>query len=106
MKIDQLETPYLYLDEDGGEEMGGVAIHPAYLKTHVPAALPTGAPGPYKMQVRELKEALALVETDEDGLARFSRPKWSHSEGFELQRQARARAPSHCESSVACLMLA
>ena len=29
-----------------------------------------------------------MVTTDEEGLASFSRPKWSHSEGFEAQRQA------------------
>lgn len=30
MKIEQLDTPFLYLDEDGGGEC--VAIHPAYLR--------------------------------------------------------------------------
>ena len=46
MKIDQLDTPFLSLYEDGGES---VAIHPSSLPTHLPTAKPTGAPAPYKM---------------------------------------------------------
>ena len=86
MKIDQPETPFLFLDaDDPCGEMA--AIHPKYLATHVPTAERTGA-GPHRMHVKELQDALGLVTTDEDGLASFSRPKWSHSEGFEAQRQA------------------
>ena len=55
MKIDQLETPYLYLDQDGGEE---VAIHPKYLPTHVPAAEPTGAS--WRMQATQWIVGAAL----------------------------------------------
>ena len=86
MKIDQPDTPFLFLDaDDPCGEMA--AIHPKYLATHVPTAERTGA-GPHRMHVKELQDALGLVTTDEDGLASFSRPKWSHSEGFEAQRQA------------------
>ena len=46
---------------------------------------PTGAPGPYAMQVEDLQKALGLLETDESGLVNVSRPKWSDE--FEVQRQ-------------------
>ena len=88
-KIDQLDTPFLYLFQDGGE---AVAIHPAYLKTHVPAAEQTGPSRPHEMQVEELQHALGLVETDKDGCASFPRPKWmlapgERSEDFGAQRK-------------------
>jgi len=91
MKIDQLETPFLYLDQDGEDE---VAIHPAYLKSHVPMALAqqTGAPRPHKMQAQELQEALSLVETDADGFANFLTPKWTHTGDFGDRRQVRTRS--------------
>ncbi|EOD09617.1 hypothetical protein EMIHUDRAFT_432922, partial [Emiliania huxleyi CCMP1516] len=58
MKIEQLDTPFLYLDEDGGGEC--VAIHPAYLPSHLPGAKQTEALRPHKMEVDELQHALGL----------------------------------------------
>ena len=85
MKIDQLDTPFLYLDEDGDDE--AALIHPAYLETHVPTAKQTGAPRPHKMQVKELQDALGVVEMDADGCAILERPKWGRTKEFEAQRQ-------------------
>lgn len=99
MKIDQLDTPFLYLEDDGSEYTD-VAIHPAYLKSHVPTASQTGAPRPHKMEVDELQHALGLsslieriraVETDADGCAILS-PRWTQTDEFGAQRQASARA--------------
>ena len=85
IKIDQLETPYLYLDQDGGDM---VVIHPSYLNSHMPTVQQTGEPHPHQMQVAQLQQALSLVETDAEGCAN-SRPKWMHAEEFGVQRQVR-----------------
>ena len=70
MKVDQLETPYLYLDDaEPVEGESCAAIHPKYLPTHVPHASGEPiAPGPYSMPVADLRHALGLLETDEEGL--------------------------------------
>ena len=91
MKIDQLDTPFLYLDEDGDDE--AALIHPAYLETHVPTAKQTGAPRPHKMQVKELQDALGVVEMDADGCAILERPKWGRTKEFEAQRQVHSHSP-------------
>lgn len=101
MKIEQLDTPFLYLDEDGGGEC--VAIHPAYLPSHLPGAKQTEALRPHKMEVDELQHALGLdslverirsIEMDGSGCAVFSRPKWTCSDdAFAEQRQAWLRPP-------------
>ena len=101
MKIEQLDTPFLYLDEDGGGEC--VAIHPAYLPSHLPGAKQTEALRPHKMEVDELQHALGLdslverirsIEMDASGCAVFSRPKWTCSDdAFAEQRQAWLRPP-------------
>ena len=101
MKIEQLDTPFLYLDEDGGGEC--VAIHPAYLPSHLPGAKQTEALRPHKMEVNELQHALGLdslverirsIEMDASGCAVFSRPKWTCSDdAFAEQRQAWLRPP-------------
>jgi len=83
-KIDQINTPFLYLDQDGGD----VSIHPAYLKTHVPDVEQMGSPRPHVMPVQDLQDALGVVETDAQGCAVLSQPKWSRTDDFGAQRQA------------------
>ena len=101
MKIDQLDTPFLYLDE-GGNEYDGVAIHPAYLASHIPTANQRGAPRPHTMEVDALQKALGLsslierirgIEMDVYGCAILA-PRWTQSEaeGFGAQRQVRLAA--------------
>ena len=51
------------MDEDGGGEC--VAIHPAYLPSHLPGAKQTEALRPHKMEVDELQH---------DGASKVSRP--------------------------------
>lgn len=100
MKIEQLDTPFLYLDEDGGGEC--VAIHPAYLPSHLPGAKQTEALRPHKMEVDELQHALGLdslverirsIEMDASGCAVFSRPKWQSNvrRGYALLFRLLAR---------------
>jgi len=83
IKVDQIETPYLYLGDDDPDS---AAIHSKYLPTHVPQAeLPSSAcaPGPYTMPVADLQHALGLLETD--GELMVPRPRWADE--FGLQRQ-------------------
>jgi len=66
MKVDQVETPYLYLEEDEDQ----ASIHHKYLKSHVPTALAHqtgGAKDHHKMQVKELQDALGLGMRIADG---------------------------------------
>ena len=100
MKVEHLETPYLYLDD--AEPVEGelcAAIHPKYLPTHVPHASgePT-APGPYSMPVADLRNALGLLETDEEGLVNLPRPKWAHADEFGMQRQEMYRSEAEVDA--------
>lgn len=81
MKVDHVETPYLYLDVDDS-----AAINSKYLPALVPKVVPPNVPGPYKMPVAALEHALGLLKTDEDGLVNLPRPKWAPAE-FGVQRQ-------------------
>lgn len=90
MKIDQLNTPFLYLEDDGGE-WADVKIHPGYLESHVPTASQTGAPRPHKVDVEQLQESLGLselierirgMETDADGCAVLA-PRWAQDDATE-----------------------
>ena len=86
MKVDHVETPYLYLDE-ANPEGDSAAINSKYLPALVPQVVPPNAPGPYTMPVAALEHALGLLKTDEDGLVNLSRPKWAHADEFGVQRQ-------------------
>lgn len=89
MKVDHIETPFLYLD-DAEPEGDLAAINSKYIPTHVPKVEPpTGAhaPGPYTMPVAELQHALGLLMTDEHGLVNLPRPRWAHASEFGQQRQ-------------------
>ena len=97
MKVDQIETPYLYLDGADAEYDGSSAIHSNYLQTHVPHAKRLSVPGPYSLPVAELQHALGLLETDEDGLVSLprSRGRWEHADEFGLQRQELCSGEAH-----------
>ena len=85
MKVDHVETPFLYLEADG--EGDSTSINSKYLPSVVPyVAPPTGAPGAYEMPVEELRVALGLLDTDENGLVNLPRPRWVPDE-FGVQRQ-------------------
>ena len=90
MKCNQVETPFLYLDE-ANPEGDSAAINSKYLMTHVPQAeQPSGehVPGPYQMPVADLQHALGLLETMEEGIVNSSRPRWADNEAeFGMQRR-------------------
>ena len=86
MKVDQVETPFLYLN-DADPEGDSAAIHPNYVPDILPGAAPPSTLAPYEMPVAELRHALGLLETDEHGIVSLPRPKWAHADEFGLQRQ-------------------
>ena len=96
MKIDQIDTPFLYYDGGGADGAAEEhAIHSKYLPGLAAPASdekePTASqPGPRQFSEDTLQRMLGLLEMDADGAAVLERPKYTAAgdADFDAKRQA------------------
>jgi len=114
MKIEQPNTPFLYLLEDGADTdeaaTPNMAIHSNYLPTHLPTltAAEAEAAGPRQMsaeKLAELQERMGLIETNDNGEATLMEPKYAAVSDAEFEAKRQAFYAGEARVGAACLGL-